>query len=480
MAQRTTLTEQQVAVLRWVGEGCPDGVMPNLSHRVSSAALDKRGLVEVTGKRDTWSATITKAGQEYLDAVDGPNPPVPRQANLSVTEQLVQDVIDAGGTLRLPRKRYYDKDAIDYERRARLAEAHGKVPAGKWLICVAAGEDLELRLIDATTEAREEADQLVPLEIPERVGRYHPIARRFRDAKARHEVSRAQIPRMVKVAHVITREAERRGWKAKVPPAQSGEFGDHNWSPGQHGHMRLEMGEREYGLRFWEQGVKLRGPWDEEVRRWRESTYFYGNKPEGNYDSDATGELRIELIDQNRWQRSGRQAQWADRKSWTMEERLPHLFRELEGRLVDADRLEEQARIVAEEKAERERKVAEARRIEWERHIENARARLLEKQRAEILRRQAARWREANDLRAYRNKMEARFGEVEDTRRWIEWIDEFIDKLDPLTSPPTLPAAPEQSVDALQPFMPEGWSAKDPELMYDPNRGHYQPFRHGW
>lgn len=109
MAQRKTLTEQQVTVLRWVGDGCPDGAMPDLSHRVSTAALDKRGLVEVTGKRDTWAATITKAGRDYLDAVDGPSPLVPRQANLSATEQLVQDVIDAGGTLKVPRKRYHDK-----------------------------------------------------------------------------------------------------------------------------------------------------------------------------------------------------------------------------------------------------------------------------------------------------------------------------------------------------------------------------------
>lgn len=142
--------------------------------------------------------------------------------------------------------------------------------------------------------------------------------------------------------------------------------------------------------------------------------------------------------------------------------------------------MEEQARIAAEEKAERERKAAEARRIEWERHLANAKVRLLEQQRAEILRKQAARWHEANELRAYRNEMEARHGDVAETRRWIEWIDGFIAKLDPLTSPPTLPAAPEESVDALQPFMPEGWSAEGPELSYNANRGHFQPGRYGW
>lgn len=88
--------------------------------------------------------------------------------------------------------------------------------------------------------------------------------------------------------------------------------------------------------------------------------------------------------------------------------------------------------------------------------------------------------REVADLRRGRRRLGAspdrRHGEVEETRRWIE----FIAKLDPLTSPPTLPTAPEESADVLQPFLPEGWSAEDPELRYNPNRGHPQQYRQGW
>ena len=39
------LDNKQVAVLRWVAAGCPDGVMQGESHKVSAAALRSRGLV---------------------------------------------------------------------------------------------------------------------------------------------------------------------------------------------------------------------------------------------------------------------------------------------------------------------------------------------------------------------------------------------------------------------------------------------------
>ena len=49
MAQRKTLSEAQVALLRWIGDGCPAGVVEGDSHRISAAALRNRGLVKITG-----------------------------------------------------------------------------------------------------------------------------------------------------------------------------------------------------------------------------------------------------------------------------------------------------------------------------------------------------------------------------------------------------------------------------------------------
>ena len=72
MAQRKTLNETQVAVLRWIDDGCPEGVVADLvSARISSAALRNRGLVRTSGHGPTWKATITAAGKEYLQQVDG-------------------------------------------------------------------------------------------------------------------------------------------------------------------------------------------------------------------------------------------------------------------------------------------------------------------------------------------------------------------------------------------------------------------------
>lgn len=100
MAQRKTLTEKQVALLRWISTGCPDGVMEDDFYRISAAALRNRDMVTISGRGPTWSAKIAPAGAEYLKQVDGPNPPIPRQANVSVAQQLVDDVVAAGGSLR--------------------------------------------------------------------------------------------------------------------------------------------------------------------------------------------------------------------------------------------------------------------------------------------------------------------------------------------------------------------------------------------
>jgi hypothetical protein len=129
VAQRKTLTEQQVAVLRWIGEGCPRGVMEGDSHRISAAALRKRGLVTTSGRANTWFAKITEDGRNYLAQVDGPAPLTPRQGNVSVTQQLVDDLIAAGGSLRVPRKNWREPGAVDFEKRVRLAERYGKVPS---------------------------------------------------------------------------------------------------------------------------------------------------------------------------------------------------------------------------------------------------------------------------------------------------------------------------------------------------------------
>lgn len=174
-----------MTLLRWITDGCPDGVMDGYFHRISAAALRNRGLVKTSGHGPTWSATTTKAGQEYLDQVDGPEPPTLRKPNVSVTQRLVEDVIAAGGTLRVPRWHRYS-DGIDYARRARLAERQRKLPPGKRLTLKTIGEELEISLAEAL-------DSNVPFEltavhVAAKVSRYHAAVRHFRDSSDDHEV----------------------------------------------------------------------------------------------------------------------------------------------------------------------------------------------------------------------------------------------------------------------------------------------------
>jgi hypothetical protein len=49
MARNAVLNVKQLAVLRWVSDGCADGVYGGTAHRLVARALHNRGLIMVTG-----------------------------------------------------------------------------------------------------------------------------------------------------------------------------------------------------------------------------------------------------------------------------------------------------------------------------------------------------------------------------------------------------------------------------------------------
>jgi hypothetical protein len=186
MAQRKTLSQAQVDLLRWIGDGCPADREVGEFFRISAGALRNRGLITTDGRRANWSASITPAGTEYLAQVEGPNPPVPRQASVSLTQQLVDEVVASGGSLRVPRRHYWSgKETVDYAHRARLAQIHGKVPTGQYPRATSVSKD-EL-LLELVLEKRAgDRPALLEVAVRERVARLHAVARQFRDDKSRH------------------------------------------------------------------------------------------------------------------------------------------------------------------------------------------------------------------------------------------------------------------------------------------------------
>ncbi|HEX3511961.1 MAG TPA: hypothetical protein VHT27_12770 [Solirubrobacteraceae bacterium] len=465
MAQRKTLTEKQVLLLRWIADGCRDGASDDGYYRISAAALRNRGLVKTAGRGPTWTATITEAGSEYLAKVDGPDPPVPREANVSVTEQLVNDVVSVGGVLRVPRRGWYSRDGVDYENRARMAARHGKVPNGKRLTVTAINRELEIRLVDAPGRRYDRAE-LAPVVVPERVGRYHPSARHFRERSERHEISREQLARATRIIHAIATEAERRGWSVQGSSESKNGYGRESWTGTKDGHLVITAQEHVFRLRLQEKGVHTRGAWEEEVRLYRNvsrGSVFYRDReyPSGPHDARATGLLVLELNPGSL--HGGRQSRFADRQSWTLEERLPHLFREIEERILEAQYRAEDRRIEAEKAAEVARREAEERQRRWRVLMERAAERLLQDHRAAQLREQARRWQEADQIRRYCDAAEARYEDRPETIEWLAWARAHADAQDPLTHPPRTPELSEVALEELEPYFPHGWSAHGPD-----------------
>ena len=345
--------------------------------------------------------------------------------------------------------------------------------AGKRLAVSVVGDELEISLIDGPhSGARAE---LVPIRVPEKAGRYHAAARAFRDRSERHEVSRALLPRATRIIHAIAVEADRRGWSAGPVTEPERGYGRSGWTGSQHGHLQIAADDHAFWLRLQEEGVHACGPWEEEVERYlnvsRDSSYYRDRElPSGPYDADASGRLKLELFGESSWMLRGRQSRWADRQSWTLEERLPHLFREIQERIVEAERIAEERRIAAAKAAEAARREAEERQRQWHVLMDRARDRLVEAHRAAHLRAQADAWQQAMRLRRYCDALEAAHGDHPDSAPWLAWARQYAGRLDPLTEPPTMPEPPVATREALQEHLPHGWSASGPERSHHAQR----------
>lgn len=459
MAQRKTLNEVQVDVLRWISEGCLDGVVADdVSARISAAALRNRGLVRTSGHGLTWKAAITASGKEYLERVDGPNPPVPRQPNIGVTQQLVADVIAAGGSLRVPRKHWNQKGAVDYERRARLAESHGKIPAGSRLVVTRVSpEELAIELVtDRVLDADDDelSSTLAPVHVPTRLSKHHPVAREFRDRTTLHEVSRNALPRVLRIVHALAVEAERRGYRVACVRVHEDGYGRTEWKPTQDGQLVFTINDHQLKVRIWEKGAGQRGPYEHQMKRWkhdREQPFRlmqFVDRPKP-YDSGATGELNIEALGGS----YGRQKSWGDRSRWKLEDRLPNLLRELEVQAIGAE----------ERRLAREREQAERQR-QWEAAMADAKRRLVDDHRLEVLRSQVRAWEEADAIRAYCDAVEARHGAdtIAADPDAVQWLGLARDHADQAQQLPHMPTDPEVTHERLKPYL-GGWSPYGPQ-----------------
>lgn len=470
-SQKGILNEAQEAVLRWIGDGCPDGVYEGYSHRVSAAALRTRGLVHIQGRGANWRAELTATGAAYQNrlktspplvepaalppatqsAKPAPKPkPKPKPRRVGPTEQLMRDLVAAGGVLRVPRWR--NQGDPDYGQLVRAAELWDKVPGGKrieteWV----EGGQTEIRLVDAPEGSVIEAK---PVSVPARLTKPHPVARQYRGDTAHHRVSRASLSRCARIIHALATECERRGYEMKNGRREPKTDNRRAGRASDRADFTIQVRGHSYPLNLSEEKVPERGAWEGQERL-RKTDYYtrqLGIEPRiGRYDKEGTGRLTITLA--SGYSRHGRPSTWADRRSWKLEDKLPDLLREIEMRVVEDEHREAE-----------ERRQEEERQRQWEAAMERAKAQFVEAHRAEMLTSQIERWQQATLATAYLEALEAAHGDDPDAAEWIAWARSYVERLDPLSVAPRMPEVPEPKPDGLKPFLgglspygPRGW-----------------------
>lgn len=422
-AYNGTLNAPQTEVLRWIAAGCPDDVMHGPSHRVSALALKTRGLVTVSGRGTSWAAEVTPRGQEYLERL---------AEEERVAEELVSKVAADSGVLRVP-LRLEPRD-VDYEGLVAQAHRLGKVPAGRKLTISHdyGRREYVIRLAEAAGTA---SIQPKPVPVPDRLVRPHHVAKQFRQQTDKHRVSRAELARATRIVHAIATQAETRGYGVSYD-----------------GDLTITIHGQGYRLRISEEKVSLRGEWDAETRRRADVPYpqYLSPRKMRNYDSQATGRLTI-VIDHG-YGGSGRTNSFSDRTRWTLEQKLPDLFVELERRAAEDD--------VAHREAERR---AQERHEQWEGEIELAKERWLEARRGSALREQTQAWHDSQMIRDYIAALAREQGASERSAEWVAWARAYADRVDPLQRSQQLPEmAPQIAPDDLKPFLPRGVSPYGP------------------
>ncbi|MGW6695028.1 hypothetical protein ACWF62_14770 [Rhodococcus sp. NPDC054953] len=217
----------QYDLLKWVANGCSDGVYDGTSHRVSARSLHNRGLIQVAGKSTTWSAKITPQGtrimQEQTTRVEAARQRERQEAQARAEREREQQllrahavevldaVVAAGGRVEL------GSDINDHgiEQIEGALARDGLLPVGQRLTHEPTRMDPTLGV---TAYLEPDFTRLTPLrdfKVPRQLRDPHPAVVAFQDKRA--YVSKKQISRTARLLQAIVSAATQMGWKVSQP-----------------------------------------------------------------------------------------------------------------------------------------------------------------------------------------------------------------------------------------------------------------------
>lgn len=486
------LNDKQINVLEWVKQGCPDGVLAedNYSHRVSAKALQSRGLLRVSGHGKTWRAEVTERGNVWPASTEEdaavrqrweknaqaeaatrdskvankirtqraqkatrasvPKPPSTSVLRRQRVDELTRQVIAAGGHLTIPAGDWKHDEAQWMERAAVHSPDR---PRGQVLRVQPRGfgdnATAELSFEPYFRDLVEE----IPVTVPDKVARYHQVAREFLDDKNSQYVTKEHVSRAARILHTITVEGERRGLTvlSRSEAIKKLRSDRRDWR--QRTNLCFETEHGDYGFEIWETGGESdeRINWDQRESRIRRGTPAW--MLNGYAVFKGTGKLNMR---QGAPPSSYGSPTFGDRKIVRLEDRITEAFIRFEMWQLEWVHRKEQWRI---EKERRQRA--------WENAMANAKVAYAAQ----------ARWdyfmslvKETERLERYehfleRAKQQAESLPTEQRLIAVGFLSEVEERLrgnNPLLAPERLvPESKEPKPDDLEPFL-RGWSPYGP------------------
>lgn len=448
------LSVAQFDLLRWVADGCKDGVYEGRSYRVSARALHNLGFLRVSGSGSTWAAQITADGtrrlQDEAKRIEAEREHARRQEQaraarereqqqlLDRAAELLHDVVAAGGRIDLGP----GADCDDVRRMQSILAQSGLLPEGQRL----AQEPTRMDPVFGVTVYLEPdfatLTALRTFTVPGQLRDPLPAVVAFRDKK--DLVSKAEVGRAARFLQALATAATTLGWKVTGRPRNEG-YGLNQPDPDLI--LRLPSRDLVVSIRELDKRGRRATAFITQTDYYTRTTRTIANK-----NFEVSGRLEVKLS--KKWE-DATVLPIRDEPGAPIEDQLPTLIRTLE--IAEAE---------AKWSRNEEERRAEIRQVRWEEVKQEALIKLTYQRNAELLRDQLERRRDAAMMRTYADEVEARAerlndADAGDARKWSAWIRQHADHTDPVNGSLRLLHVTSASHADLEPHM-NGWSTYSP------------------
>ncbi len=137
----------------------------------------------------------------------------------------------------------------------------------------------------------------------------------------------------MRILQGLVAEAERCGYLVETARSERPRrYGHTGWTGTEQGHIVISADGCPQAVRVAEEGLGSRAYW-ETTRYWRGPLSTSRAPALSDYETGATGRLSVQLVPSHRSR--GHPAKWSDRRSWTLEDKLPEVLREIEVRAAE-------------------------------------------------------------------------------------------------------------------------------------------------